>query len=1788
MLSLNQTFDDTRTIKVLVVPVGNNSLFDNHFQVVSRLRDVPFYELNRPRGSSSPSAFKYMNWNEGKNNLLFDYLRYDRVPNGPGDLDNFQSSRRVLMVMGLINYPELGEMADKIEEELDYFTRRHPNVVLRRLFVFNFSFDTVSEPPRGLSNDSNSMVIFPPEGNCEGGSMVDVHLKEVMSHAAVKIILSLENQMELWEDARVKNAFPPKMELRSAHDDMIEDQAHLQNKDSLLPARNLKKSIQKKPSGRIHKWMGDLSLQVCSPIDAAEHYSLAISECRALGDSIWLAGALDGYAATILLLIQLEFNLEEVIGRDLKSIMAVSPSGNPLTDVERGLKLAEERANEAISIYSKSVVFCSLEVECTLRLARMHESSENNFDKEQKVMDYVLKASAVPGLNSQQHIECTLEGGLICHRLGMKRKYALFLYVAALMCADSGNYAVAHTLIHYASYQYGISTDAINVTPLNMTTTNDGYGDMRRLRGTSNSMVKQILPELCVYDTNASWTAIRASLFTSGVLMAQEQGDFVSSTRFLSALLRLMSELEKRHSSERKKWENIQSSSYLNGLERIFNAAANANIPLGQTYDNESSKRMNSTTVTNNSLLTEESLKRLQTQPPVNRSVSTAVTLNNNYGLDNTVHSKRSVNSIADPENNIGSLPGVTSPNIPRLTNQHRSRSLASAEFLNLANGNSSGKMDVSNEYWMNHSSVSGNNNTRRLQVNKTMSSSSYNLSLTAANAATSLNSAAINQQGIPSAIALVSRQGDDGIINLNLTEFSQNASDTLRDGFRSLTVPKLPPQLISLVSKGQQVLQNGVGEQLLSTFGGNGANGSVAVYTGAGYGRSAGGLFSNRNKNMESLNSDNNRMQLYEQTRNFFSKLPEINSRGQTATNLSDRLLKTIAELGNIEDILIPNTQQSDKTSQQQSGVGVTIVNIELSQASDIMRYLSHLLSSYSIPIDQQGEALGLFNFLSQKLQPCSPVQLPVYIKSLKPIELNSSLRPFPIETPSMAKARKNLESLKDSFRLHLSSAISHSKSDSDEDYQHDSAEMKSPDSPNKHASALFYDPFAAKRAKNKAKKSTEVLWSVGMTCKFEVILSNPMSVPLSLDNIIPIVEGADCRTYNCTVIIPRNIDDYMIELSITPLQIGTIRVTAVQIFMNNAMHITRIDEMGIAVESEREISIPEFYPRRVLSSKQIVMKNNNSKKSDVKIEDKSTLKSKGIATNEVKVVPCAPNFDILFSWTDLKKSTMIKSSLQGSNNDDLLTDINLELLADELREENLKIIANQTFNSNNNNNNRQGICDIRVNMTYKQVSIAQDDVVVNTTPSDFVGPLSFNNNKNKNKSIPNHNNNAPNAPNGGAASNRKQTVNNLIGCCQLKGFNCHSENNAIYNHNIDPTSSNACIDMDLCSSPLLACDLRFDFTQINPNQLLNDKNKQINNQDGISSTAATATGYTSQTIVEVKIDLISNEELLMLQLINQLKSVDEEFLSEIGFPNSGNEENQDDEEDEVKEQQLLKCQISYILKNNWKMSDLEMFESILNQSLYARRITAKIYLCPNGGVLMDSGSLLRQDVQVPLYENNALLYSLSMCQQARGVLYNRIATNNKLRITSNNNCNNNETQALTESFFGNHRINPLVEIENIYYKITNCSGYPMLISSSQNIIRNFVNDIILSLQIKSNSSYEQVDLTLIQNQIMKILNENINQIFSYNIINTKGLLVFIPPHGSRSIIISYPYKQLITNDHNMSRLGLVWAAMDANKYNISSVIPSVSCFDRMFRFGKVILSNLLTNNTFQTSLFQ
>ena len=554
MLSQSQTFDDPRCLKVVVVPVGDNSHYDAQFAAISAVRSLQLYDLPRANFNRPPNAqfFKSLNITNNSGNLLLDYLRYDRVPGGQGDLDDFQSSRRILMIVGVVNYPEIANSVDKVEEDMEYFARRHPHTVLKRILVFNYSFEPVEGAlplaPSPLASDPQSLVVLPPDGACEGGSMVEVHLQEVLTDAIMRVLLTLEAQMVLCNEAKAKNISPPNMQFATIYDDIDDASAAAGTKDAKAKKQQQLLAIKKKPGGRIRKWMGDLCMQACSPLDALEHYTNAIADCRALGDSMWLASALEGYVASIVLLQKLGLNPDEHIGKELKLItsnvlLMENPSGEPamLSDSAKVLHLLEERANEALTIYSRNVVHCVLEVELTLRLARLHES-DSSLEREQRVMHYVLRAAAVPGLNPQQQTECTLEGALICRRLGMKRKYAFLLYVAALMTAESDNMVAAHSLVSRACAEYGVrrqrsARSAYQQVSMQGTPSSSESKDAR---DPDNGDVRVVRP-------STSWVSIRRVMFAHAAYISREVGDSISAARNASALLRLMAELASRH-----------------------------------------------------------------------------------------------------------------------------------------------------------------------------------------------------------------------------------------------------------------------------------------------------------------------------------------------------------------------------------------------------------------------------------------------------------------------------------------------------------------------------------------------------------------------------------------------------------------------------------------------------------------------------------------------------------------------------------------------------------------------------------------------------------------------------------------------------------------------------------------------------------------------------------------------------------------------------------------------------------------------------------------------------------------------------------------------------------------------------------------------------------------------------------------------------------------------------------------------------------------------------------------
>lgn len=133
------------------------------------------------------------------------------------------------------------------------------------------------------------------------------------------------------------------------------------------------------------------------------------------------------------------------------------------------------------------------------------------------------------------------------------------------------------------------------------------------------------------------------------------------------------------------------------------------------------------------------------------------------------------------------------------------------------------------------------------------------------------------------------------------------------------------------------------------------------------------------------------------------------------------------------------------------------------------------------------------------------------------------------------------------------------------------------------KDSSALFYDPFLAKRdrLKESSKGPKDVVWAKGALCKVVVHLSNPLTVSIRLCNVTVIMEDVSTCTAvagasasgKCYEVTPENVDvpavfeggdDYELMLSVTPRREGRLKVIGIRYFIRNAVYVSLVGDDG------------------------------------------------------------------------------------------------------------------------------------------------------------------------------------------------------------------------------------------------------------------------------------------------------------------------------------------------------------------------------------------------------------------------------------------------------------------------------------------------------------------------------------------------------------------------------------------------------------------------------------------------
>lgn len=795
---------------------------------------------------------------------------------------------------------------------------------------------------------------------------------------------------------------------------------------------------------------------------------------------MWLAGAYEGFVASMLWCMDLKMALEDVLGRELRTLMQ---SGLNVSGAV--VKLAEERCLEALGVYARNIAFAALEVECSLKLARMYEEADaaSVTDREQKVMEFLLRAVSVPGLNRQRQMECTLEAAFVCSRMNLKRKYAFFLFLAAQFAADSENATVTHLLMKCCLEQYGIN---FNEDVYHAVIANDG-SDSLLMSNPSSSCLYQSQQHLLKQDgqvvrCNLSWASMRRLLYAQCAYFGKEAGDTASAARCLAGMLRLIAEADVQWRKSTVQW--LPYGFKPEDLPRLLLTCNNVNLS-GIT----SSQSMNESTLVSSRFGSPTGAGPLTIKAALERNTSTS---SSEHTSPANVRSP-TISSL-NSSHTMASFKKIYSKgNYRQLHAKMRS---AGGRIADLHDNFTS--MIEKNQVF--DFSLSGHDDRDR-EVSDTASEAGSVRGLVPAFLGESNLS---KSQVVKRKIALPKL---DGFVS-SLT-FRSTQTNT----------PKILPRSASIASVVGAISGLGISNEASSSdpfppsttgsaLSSESAAGPSSAYNASPSGSMAGSIFS------------------------FGNSVTIPNTVTSTLLDTPDVAKVAMAAAGLLDDsgnpnagALTPATNCMIRNWIGGSGFGNSMSLEKLKPLQDV--------------------CVKRLEMFCEDVPPSCPVyfgEMPLLV-SMKPLALPENN--IPLLAPPVAA------SLKD---------VGPKPADSD--------------------SALYYDPFMAKRdkkLKDKSKGPQEIMWEQGTVCKVLVLFTNPLCVPMRLYNVAVILQqvedGTAPRSGKCYEITPENVDIpsiieggscYQTVLSVKPIKTCKLKLIGVRFFIRNAMHVSLIDDEG------------------------------------------------------------------------------------------------------------------------------------------------------------------------------------------------------------------------------------------------------------------------------------------------------------------------------------------------------------------------------------------------------------------------------------------------------------------------------------------------------------------------------------------------------------------------------------------------------------------------------------------------
>jgi Transport protein Trs120 or TRAPPC9, TRAPP II complex subunit len=433
---VKQSLESHAQVQVLLVPLGGipKVIFERYCAMFKQIGTVPMQELTAPgEWTRQNCPFRHFSWTQGS--FRFQFVREGTTDGGLSEWGDIQAHRRVYAVLGIVHEPSCtpnedgsaGQDLALLQSELALAAAPYPHATLQRIFVFEHSFEAGSMTGYSPMRD----VILPPEPPGEGGAELLLRfLCEPLHNVAVLLIGQIESWVRSYAAtlsggvagkvaqmaaAATRGLKPePLPPLRSPLD-RDEDSAAATaltaangSSSAAAAAGKSDKARAKRRWARLRKWVGDLCLLAGSPKDAIELYDAAASEL-AKGDPLWHAGALEGFAACLVALADVDspsaippeiFKL--VAGREQDGSSSSSSSSSTTASkllsnsinggggggasgsstfsqvMRRGVV---ERCQEALRRLSEAPVLAPLELELCFKLARYYaaECSSSSF-----------------------------------------------------------------------------------------------------------------------------------------------------------------------------------------------------------------------------------------------------------------------------------------------------------------------------------------------------------------------------------------------------------------------------------------------------------------------------------------------------------------------------------------------------------------------------------------------------------------------------------------------------------------------------------------------------------------------------------------------------------------------------------------------------------------------------------------------------------------------------------------------------------------------------------------------------------------------------------------------------------------------------------------------------------------------------------------------------------------------------------------------------------------------------------------------------------------------------------------------------------------------------------------------------------------------------------------------------------------------------------------------------------------------------------------------------------------